>query len=81
MDSVVEAPEPAAYKVEIILKGDHPSGVAKITAGEARLSLDIAANKQRGHTANAWQSGQFKLSVDIDFDGNRRPYQVILTHK
>ena len=80
---LVEAPEPAAYKVEIILKGDHPSGVAKITAGEARLSLDIAANKQRGHTTQMhMQSGQFKLSVDIDFDGNRQgPHQVILTRK
>ncbi|MDB4342030.1 arylsulfatase, partial [bacterium] len=47
---LLEAPEPAAYKVEVIFKEEYPAGQATITAGKTRQQLDLAAKKKRGHT-------------------------------
>ena len=62
---LLEAPEPAAYKVEVIFKEEYPAGQAIITAGKARQQLDLAAKKKRGHTTMMMMpAGKFKLSVD-----------------
>jgi arylsulfatase/arylsulfatase A len=80
---LLEAPEPAAYEVEVIFKEEYPTGQATITAGKARQQLDLAANKKRGHTTMMLMpAGKFKLSVDAVFNGKTQgPHQVILTVK
>ena len=77
---LLEAPEPAAYKVEVIFKEEYPAGQATITAGKTRQQLDLAANKKRGHTTMMMMpAGKFKLSVDAVFNGKiQGPHQVIL---
>ena len=80
---LLEAPDPGSYEVEVIFNSDHPAGKATIIAGEARLQMDIAASKRRGHsTMLKLPSGKIKLSVDVVFDGKTHgPHQVILTRK
>ena len=77
---LLEAPEPAAYKVEVIFKEEYPAGQATITAGKTRQQLDLAAKKKRGHTTMMMiPAGKFKLSVDAVFNGKiQGPHQVIL---
>lgn len=77
---LLEAPEPAAYEVEVIFKEEYPAGQATITAGKARQQVDLAANKKRGHTTMMMMpAGKFKLSVNAVFNGkNQGPHQVIL---
>ncbi|MDB4805011.1 arylsulfatase [bacterium] len=77
---LLEAPEPAAYEVEVIFKEEYPAGQATITAGKTRQQLDLAANKKRGHTTMMMMpAGKFKLSVDAVFNGKiQGPHQVIL---
>lgn len=80
---LVEAPEPAAYEVELIFKEGHPAGRATITAGSAKLGLDVEPDKVRGHsTMMHMPSGKFRLSVDVEFEGKiQGPHQVIVTRK
>ena len=80
---LLEAPEPAAYEVELIFKGDHPTGEARITAGKARLGMAVSTTQRRGHsTLMHFPSGKFKLQVDVEFDGKTQgPHQVILTRQ
>jgi arylsulfatase/arylsulfatase A len=77
---LLEAPEPAAYEVEVIFKEEYPAGRATITAGKTRQQVDLAANKKRGHTTMMMMpAGKFKLSVNAVFNGkNQGPHQVIL---
>ena len=77
---LLEAPEPAAYEVEVIFKEEYPVGQATITAGKTRQQVDLAANKKRGHTTMMMMpAGKFKLSVNAVFNGkNQGPHQVIL---
>ena len=77
---LLEAPEPAAYEVEVIFKEEYPAGQATITAGKTRQQVDLAANKKRGHTTMMMMpAGKFKLSVNAVFNGkNQGPHQVIL---
>ena len=77
---LLEAPEPAAYKVEVIFKEEYPAGHATITAGKTRQPLDLVAKKKRGHTTIMMMpAGKFKLSVDAVFNGKiQGPHQVIL---
>ena len=77
---LLEAPEPAVYKVEVIFKEEYPEGQATITAGKARQQLDLVAKKKRGHTTMMMMpAGKFKLSVDAVFNGKiQGPHQVIL---
>jgi len=77
---LLEAPEPAAYEVEVIFKEEYPAGQATITAGKARQQVDLAANKKRGHTTMMMMpAGKFKLSINAVFNGkNQGPHQVIL---
>ena len=77
---LLEAPEPAAYEVEVIFKEEYPVGQATITAGKTRQQVDLAANKKRGHTTMMMMpTGKFKLSVNAVFNGkNQGPHQVIL---
>ena len=80
---LLEAREPAAYGVEVIFQGDHPSGTATVTAGTESSQIEIPAGKARGHvTTMQLPAGKFKLSVDVVFNGKTQgPHQVILTRK
>ena len=80
---LLETREPGDYEVELIFKGDHPSGKATITAASAVVPLDIPANKPRGHFSQIQlPAGKLRLSVNVVLGGKTQgPHQVILTRK
>ena len=80
---LLRALESAEYDVELIFSGEHPDGKATISAGTAKVEIDISAGKARGHFAKVvLPKGEFTLSVDVVFSGiPQGPHQVILERK
>ena len=80
---LVEAPDPGSYEVEIIFQAEPKRGRARITAGEARVEMQIGAGKKRGHSVLMnLPSGKFMLQVDVQFENKiQGPHQVILTKR
>lgn len=77
---LLEAIDPGTYQVEVLFSGDHPAGKATIKSDDSKTSLEIAANKRRGHFATVkLPAGKIKLAVDVVFGGKTQgPHQVIL---
>lgn len=77
---LLNSPNPNAFEVELLLREPAQAGTALITAGEARLTLEMKEGKLRGHsTMMHFPSGDLRFKVEIDVNGKKRgPHQVIL---
>lgn len=77
---LLHLPEPVSFEVELLLNEPSPDGTAFITAGEARLTIDMEKGKRRGHSTHMhFPIGNFQLQVEIVTEGKKfAPHQVIL---
>lgn len=80
---LLQAPEAADYRIELIFRDDLPAGTATVTAGPVTRKLDIPANQKRGHTAEVrLPAGNLTLAVNAVFAGKSQgPHQVIITRE
>ncbi|MEM7476009.1 MAG: sulfatase/phosphatase domain-containing protein, partial [Planctomycetota bacterium] len=78
---LMQLPHEASFEAELIFKGSHPVGKARILVNGAAIELEIANGEPRGHkTLLTIPAGDIKFQVEAEFNGKKQgPHQVILT--